>query len=309
MVGRNDIAMDHGERLDHLRKDREKQMWFAWALLSSVTFGMSGFLMKVSSYHRGAVVATLWALYLTGTIGFAWWVWAFGEFRLDGAVLLGGLAIGIGSTAGNWLFMLALEKGPASLTSPLVNSNILLIILFSILFYGERLSWMEGVGVTLLVTAVFLIPIDPDEKLAVKNRRWYFLVIAATLLFTFRNGGLKVTDEVGLAGEIVLFYGYLFSLLWMSVEMWRRRRRSGGTPAGMQKGLIWGGAAGIFSFIGMQLYTIALIDGPASIVAPLFATNSLVVALLSILFFHERLSLFQKLSLFFLFMGLVLTRL
>ncbi|WP_107727099.1 EamA family transporter [Desmospora activa] len=288
-------------------------MWFVWALLSSIIFGMSGFLMKASSHHRGAVIETLWALYLTGTIGFLLWVWAFGQFRFDGAVLLGGLVIGIGSAAGNWLFMLALKKGPASLTSPLVNTNILLIILFSILFYGERLSLMEGIGVTLLVAAVFLIPIDPDEKLAVKNRRWYVLVIAATLLFTFRNGGLKVTEEAGLAGEIVLFYGYLFSLIWMSVEVWRRRRSttndSDRTPVSIRKGLIWGGAAGIFSFIGMQLYTIALIDGPASIVAPLFATNSLVVALLSILFFRERLSLIQKCSLLFLFTGLVLTRL
>ncbi|MDR6226047.1 drug/metabolite transporter (DMT)-like permease [Desmospora profundinema] len=270
--------------------------------------------MKVSSSQRGSVVHTLWALYLTGTIGFAWWVWALGEFRIDAAVLLGGFIIGLGSAGGNWLFMLALERGPASLTSPLVNTNILLVILFSILFYGERLSWMEGIGVTLLVAAVFLIPVDPDEKLAIKNRRWYALVIAATLLFTFRNGGLKVTDEAGMAGEMILFYGYLFSLLWMSVEIWRRRSVSqtdnpGHSSAGIKKGLVWGGVAGIFSFAGMQLYTIALIEGPASIVAPLFSTNSLVVALLSILFFRERLSQIQTLSLLLLFTGLVLTRL
>ncbi|MFC4076265.1 EamA family transporter [Salinithrix halophila] len=290
-------------------------MWFIWALLSSVTFGMSGFLMKASSVRKGSVIYTLWGLYLTGTLGFLIWTLKVGEWRWDGPVLLGGLVVGLGSAAGNWLFMLALEKGPASLTSPLVNTNILLIILFSVLVYGERLSVFEWAGVLLLILAVFLIPIDPDENLAVKNKKWVLLVIAATLFFTFRNGGLKVTDERGLAGEAVLFYGYLFSWIWMTVAAWRRRSRltnpsgsSDCTPQGMRRGLFWGLAAGIFSFVGMQLYAVALIEGPASIVAPLFATNSLVVALLSILFFRERLSRVQKLSLLFLFLGLVLTR-
>jgi uncharacterized membrane protein len=280
-------------------------MWFTWALLSSLTFGIAGFLMKVSSASRGSVIHTLWALYLTGTLGFAWWIWVFGEFRLDGAVLLGGMAIGLGSAGGNWLFMLALEKGPASLTSPLVNTNILLIILLSILFFGESLSGTETVGVILLVAAIVLIPIDPNETLAITDRRWYLLVLVATLLFTFRNGGLKVTEEAGLAGEVILFYGYLFSWLWMLLEMRRHRR----DLAAMKRGLSWGGLAGIFSFVGMQLYAIALIEGPASIVAPLFATNSLVVALLSILLFKERLSLIQTLALFLLVSGLIITRL
>lgn len=285
-------------------------MWFFWALLSSVTFGMSGFLMKVSSARRGSVTHTLWSLYLIGTLGFAIWVAVTGQFRLDLPILLGGLIVGLGSAAGNWLFMLALAKGPASLTSPLVNTNILLIIAFSVTWYGEHLSLNEWAGVILLVGAVFLIPIDPDEELSIRNRSWYTLVIAATLFFTFRNGGLKVTEEMDMAGETVLFYGYLFSWLWMSVEILRRSRSQQETrdPIGIRTGLLWGGIAGIFSFIGMQLYTLALIGGPASIVAPLFATNSLVVALLSIRFFRERLSPLQKTSLFLLFVGLALTR-
>src|SRR5690606_41286269 len=47
------------------------------------------------------------------------------------------------SAAGNLLFMKALDQGPASLTSPLVNTNILVIILFSVIVYGERLSGTE----------------------------------------------------------------------------------------------------------------------------------------------------------------------
>ncbi|PTX64244.1 putative membrane protein [Melghirimyces profundicolus] len=282
-------------------------MWFVWALISFVTFGMSGFLMKTSSVQKGSMIHTLWGIYLSGTLGFALWTFLTGSFRFDLPVLLGGLAVGLGSAAGNWLFMMALARGPASLTSPLVNTNILLIIAFSVAFYGERLSPTEWTGVTLLILAVFLIPIDPDETLAIRDRIWYGLVTAATIAFTFRNGGLKVTDERGMAGEIVLMYGYLFSLLWMSVELWRKRS-SRETAEAVRTGLRWGITAGFFSFIGMQFYAIALIDGPASIVAPVFAANSLVVALLSILFFKERLSRLQTIALILLIAGLILSR-
>jgi uncharacterized membrane protein len=59
----------------------------------------------------------------------------------------------------------------------------------------------------------------------------------------------------------------------------------------------------------MQIYATALNSGPASIIAPIFATNSLVVALLSILIYQERLSLVQTCSLIMLFLGLILIRL
>lgn len=285
-------------------------MWFLWAILSAVTFGMSGFLMKVSSARRGSTLHTLLGLYLTGTLGFFWWALQTETLRADLPLLLAGFVIGLGSAAGNLLFMKALDQGPASLTSPLVNTNILVIILFSMLVYGERLSGTETAGVILLILAVSLIPFDPDEELKIKNIRWYFLVFAATLLFTLRNGGLKVTEEMALSGTLVLFYGYLLGLIWFLAE--DLLRRISGTLAENRKsmitGLWWGSLAGIFSFVGMQLYAVALIDGPASIVAPLFATNSLVVAVFSILFYRERLSRLQTLSLILLFAGLVLVR-
>ena len=273
-------------------------MWFLWAILSAVTFGMSGFLMKVSSARRGSTLHTLLGLYLTGTLGFFWWALRTESLRADLPLLVAGFVIGLGSAAGNLLFMKALDQGPASLTSPLVNTNILVIILFSVIVYGERLSGTETAGVILLILAVSLIPFDPDEELKIKNARWYFLVLLATLLFTLRNGGLKVTEEMALWGTLVLFYGYLLGLVWFLAEDLLRRIR--GTLAENRgaalTGLWWGSLAGIFSFVGMQLYAVALIDGPASIVAPLFATNSLVVAVLSIFFYRERLSRIQTLS-------------
>lgn len=283
-------------------------MWFILALLSSISFGLAGFMMKVSSAKKGSTDHLLWGLYLSGTLGFLWWMFQTNVVTFSWPIWIAGIVIGFGSAIGNLLFMKALDYGPASLTSPLVNSNIVLTILLSILLYGERLSLSEAIGVTLLIGAVVLLPIDPDEDLRIRNLRWYVLVLTATLLFFLRNGGLKITEEMKLPNATILFISYLFGLVWFSVALLRKKAPQA-TQSQMKTGLSWGLASGIFSFGGMQIYAIALEDGPASIVAPIFATNSLIVALLSILIYRERLSLVQTISLGLLFIGLVAIRL
>lgn len=283
-------------------------MWFILALLSSISFGLAGFMMKVSSVKKGSTDHLLWGLYLSGTLCFLWWMFQTNAISFSWSILIAGVVIGFGSAIGNLLFMKALDYGPASLTSPLVNSNIVLTIGLSILLYGERLSLSEAVGVSLLIGAVILLPIDPNEDLRIRNIRWYVLVFTATLLFFLRNGGLKITEEMKLPNATILFVSYLFGLVWFSFALLRKKQQRE-TKSQVKIGLGWGLASGIFSFGGLQIYAIALEDGPASIVAPIFATNSLIVALLSILIYRERLSLVQTISLGLLFIGLVAIRL
>jgi uncharacterized membrane protein len=84
-------------------------MWFLWGILSAVTFGLSGFLMKVSSARRGSTLYTLLGLYLTGTLGFFGWALQTETLRADLPLLIAGIVIGLGSAAGNLLFMKALD--------------------------------------------------------------------------------------------------------------------------------------------------------------------------------------------------------
>ncbi|SFX80830.1 Uncharacterized membrane protein [Thermoactinomyces sp. DSM 45891] len=283
-------------------------MWYMLAILSSLTFGLGGFMMKVSSAKRGSIVHLLWGLYLTGSICFFAWVLYTDSWVLNLPVLVAGLIIGLGTSAGNLLFMYALDHGPASLTSPVVNGNVILTIGLSMLFFGESLSLTEWMGVSLLVIAVMILPIDPDENLRIRNLKWYGLVFIAMFLFFLRNGGLKVTEEMHLPNSMILLIGYLFGLIWFSIELFRRKNKDLSSLV-KQTGIRWGFGSGILSFAGMQIYAVAVAKGPASIVAPIFSTNSLVVALLSIWIYRERLSLLQMISLTLLFVGLILTRL
>jgi drug/metabolite transporter (DMT)-like permease len=280
-------------------------MWLATAVGSAVLFGLAGWWMKVSQMRRGHVSVMLFGLYVSGTAGFG--IHAAIEGTIDQLsdyrVWIAGIIIGAGSALGNALFMKALDYGPASLTSPLTNMNIVLVIVLGTLYYGESLRATESLGILLLLVAVVLISYKKQSQSTAIQSRWYLYVIAAVLFFTFRNGGLKITEELGLSSAPILFIGYALSLIWFAFPVRKATDR-----AAFRTGLKLGLLAGLFSYGGLQLYAVALATGPANLAAPIFATNSLVVAAGSILIYKERLNHAQWAAFLLTIAGLIIIR-
>jgi drug/metabolite transporter (DMT)-like permease len=206
--------------------------------------------------------------------------------------------------------MRALDYGPAGLTSLFTNMNIVLVIGLATWWYGERLAPFQWAGIVLLLLAVMFVSIRPGESLSLRERTWFSLIAVSILLFTLRNGGLKVTGELALNAAAVLLIGYLLSLLWFAGTIWNARRDTASEAQKKQaaRGLGWGLLAGICSYGGLQCYALALTIGPANIIAPMFAANSLVIALGAVWLFNERLTRLQWLAVFFLCCGLALVR-
>lgn len=285
-------------------------IWFPLVILSAVTFGIAGFILKFGTYRIYSVPYILLGLYISGALGFFLYGIGSNQLEFSAALLIAGSIVGIGSTAGNILFMKALRVGPISLTSPVVNMNIILIVIMSVYVYGESPGYSELFGVALIILCVSILPVDPNEKISISDRKWYGLVLFAVVLFFFRNGGLKITEELGMNNTMVLFYGYFLGVIWS----WVLTRRAERTtllhmkPNARRYGLICGLIAGIFSFAGMQLYALALSGGPASIVSPLFASNSLITGILAIAYLKERLSLIQFIAVVGILSGVVLLR-
>ncbi|MBW5447333.1 EamA family transporter [Cohnella sp. CFH 77786] len=288
-------------------------LWYSIALGSAFVFGLAGLFMKVSQMRGGALSSMLVGLYAAGTCGFFLQAQLAGTWDpLNPRVWIGGMVIGLGSAWGNLLFMRALDYGPASLTSPLTNANIVLVVAMGALVFGEPIHPAALVGVALLIGAVALLSVKGGESLNVPDRKWFGLVAAAMLLFAFRNGGLKVTEAAGLDNTSVLWSGYLLSWIWFAVTGVPGKRKSRHNSLlsrdSRSVGFRWGLAAGLCSYGGLQLYAWALAEGPSHLIAPIFATNSLVIVIGSMLLFRERVTALQGFALLLLAVGLVLVR-
>ncbi|WP_169083819.1 DMT family transporter [Paenibacillus sp. PL91] len=280
-------------------------MWLITAISSAILFGLAGWWMKVSQMRGGSTRTLLLGLYASGTVGFGVHSAVEGTFAFlaDPKVWIAGIIIGAGSAWGNALFMKALFYGPASLTSPLTNMNIILVIALGTWWYKEPLSASEAIGITLLLLAVLFIAHKRKEPLTITEKRWFILVGTAIVMFALRNGGLKVTDELGLPSAPILLIAYFLSLCWFLIPAKANAARSA-----ERTGLYYGIIAGLFSYGGLQLYAMALATGQANLAAPIFATNSLVVAAGAILFYKEKLTIVQWTAFACTILGLIIIR-
>ncbi len=287
--------------------------WFGLAIASAIVFGLAGLMMKASHAQQGSTPHLLFGLYCMGTLLFTAHSAIAGHVSwssMSWLLLLGGILVGSGSAWGNDLFMRALNAGPASLTSPITNMNIIFVILFSTWWYQEPLRVWQWISIGILVLSVFLLSYKPNRSVLEQTHlpaKWFLLVFAAMLLFALRNGGLKVTQSWDLHNDTVLAIAYGWSLAWFSppvIRLWKKRERNSGNSIG----LLWGFASGICSYGGMQLYAYALERGQANVVSPIFATNSMIIAIGSMIWFGERLRGLQWVALLFIFAGLILIR-
>ena len=123
--------------------------WIFWALLSALFAAATAVLAKIGVAHVDSNLAT--AIRTTVVLVFAWAIaislGKHGEIRqVDGRawlfLTLSGLATGL-----SWLcYFRALQLGPASRVAPLDKLSVVLVMVFAVIFLGEKLSPAALVG-------------------------------------------------------------------------------------------------------------------------------------------------------------------
>jgi len=134
--------------------------WLFWALFSALFAGATAVLAKVGVAGINSHLAT--AIRTTVVLLFAWglaWLHAR-PFALASVgrktwlfLTLSGLATGL-----SWIcYFRALQLGEASRVAPVDKLSVVVVILFSCLFLGERLGVRDGFGVALIVCGALLL--------------------------------------------------------------------------------------------------------------------------------------------------------
>jgi bacterial/archaeal transporter family protein len=123
--------------------------WIVWALLSAVFAAVTAILAKVGVAHVDSNLAT--AIRTTVVVVFAWAIaLALGRHNeisnVDGRAWLFLTLSGLG-TGLSWLcYFRALQLGPASRVAPLDKLSVVLVMVFAVVFLGEKLSPLAMLG-------------------------------------------------------------------------------------------------------------------------------------------------------------------
>lgn len=136
--------------------------WQFWAFLAAVFAALTAIFAKVGIANVNSDFATLIrTLVIVAALSAI--VAATGQFQSPGSIdrrswvflVLSGLA-----TGASWIcYFRALKIGQASQVAPVDKLSVVLVAIFGAMFLGERLSWVNWLGVLLIALGAVLVAV------------------------------------------------------------------------------------------------------------------------------------------------------
>lgn len=227
-----------------------------------------------------------------------------------GSVLsVSGGTLGMGAAAGFFyvsalvLMQTSVHRNGAGLTSAFARLGLVISLLVSVLFFGERPAALQFAGVGLVLAALALINADGKGG----SRQGFWLLLLTLLCSGGADAMSKVFEELGNPAEDTRFFFWLFVtalLLTVCLALWERKRTG---KKLMLREFAAGAAVGIPNYFSSYLLLRALQSLPAFLVFPVFSTGTILLVLLAgLLLFRERLTKRQALGVGLILAALVL---
>lgn len=277
-------------------------MWFAAAIVTALSFGMNNTIFKWSTGHGLSKVHIQFYFYLVAfllTMVYGIYMEAIKPNLIT--IILGSL-IGILNANGNIQMSRAFEKGPASLTSPLIGANAIFPILGAAIIFHEHISPLQWTGIVVILGSSMLIQYAPGANRQTEYGPWIFRVMLAIISFGVLGILMKTTSHMQISplNTLICMYGagsiYLGITSLRDKESWKRSEANIGS------------IVGLVSVLGYSCYFYSLQYGVASIIFPIVSLNCLVVILAGCWIFKEKLKLYQVVGIFSALLGIIFTK-
>lgn len=162
-------------------------MWVALALVSALCLGFYDIFKKLSVRANDVLMVLMLntvfgALYMSPFLiaGIADGNYGFGNtFSGHMLILLKSFIV-----LGSWLLgYFAIKHLPLTVQGPINASRPVIVLVGALLIFGERLNWMQWIGIMLGFASLFFISrIGAKEGFSLKHSRWIWMSIGATVL-------------------------------------------------------------------------------------------------------------------------------
>lgn len=266
------------------------ELYIIQAVLGAFMFGIGGMLFKWNAHCHGDDNYFFIALYGVGATCF--FIASFdiiSQFS-GGQYFIMAAVVALGSAGGNFAFSKGMRYGPAGLTAAFAKANIVIVILISYLYYGESISWKEVLGIAFFFAAMLTVTLKFGNHDKATSSKWFLIMLSCIILLAFRNGGLKVVNEMGLSGELVVGVAYAYCAALFIALTIKNKHKSNTAKATKFKSMAIGGSLGLVSYGGLYFYITALKTGPGSVVVTIFSLDMFFILFLSFVIFGERLT-------------------
>lgn len=277
-------------------------MWIAAAFVTMISFGTNNTIFKWSTGNGLSKVHIQFFFYFVAfilTFGFGI---SYGTAPINLLTILLGTLIGILNANGNIQMSKAFEKGPASLTSPLIGTNAIFPILSAGIMFHEKITLMQWVGIVVMFGSAIAIQYSPVKNRKTSYLPWMIRVLLAIFSFGLLGILMKTSSYLQINSLNILISMYGGGSAYLAVCSLLRREKWKKSEANV------GALVGIISILGYSAYFYALHSGMASIIFPVVSLNCLVVVLAGYWIFKEKLKLYQVIGVFSALLGIIFTK-
>ncbi|KIH78101.1 Uncharacterized membrane protein [Geoalkalibacter ferrihydriticus] len=264
--------------------------WYFFSIAALGLLGAQRFLYKVAAERNCS--APLTTAVFMGTVTLLSSLVFFISAEPAGALLplaLLALVNSLSFTLATVANMEALKHLPAAITFPLTRMSLLVVIVFSVVYFGERPGLFQWMGILLGFAVVALLARESGSATLPRGKAATGLLLigicvvcGATAAISSKFAAISTSKSGFMA--LSYFLATLFSL--MIEKKWIREQTPARTGDAVKIGLFMG----LLNFFGFYAFLIALESGPLSIIALITGMHFVIAIALSALIYREKLT-------------------
>jgi drug/metabolite transporter (DMT)-like permease len=264
--------------------------WYLLSIAALVLMGVQRFLYKVSAERECDTAWTTFSFMATVTVLSVVFFLSRRETLTDARMLL--LTAGINSASfvlGTITHIEALKHLPSGVAYPIIRLNMVVVVLFSVLFLHDRVSLHQVLGILLAIVVIVILTRDAEERKGSLGsiRKGLFLVFVSLISGSVASISSKFaavySNKLGFMA-LSYFLGTLFSAALIRTS--GKERSGGGRKDAISIGLLMG----LINFVGFYTFLAALSVGPLSIIVSITGLHFVIAVLLSVIVYKEKLS-------------------
>ncbi|MGE5842442.1 MAG: DMT family transporter [Deltaproteobacteria bacterium] len=264
--------------------------WYVLSIVALVLMGVQRFLYKVSAERECDTSWTTFSFMATVTVLSVVFFISLEQTVSDTRVLL--LTAGINSASfvlGTITHIEALKHVPSSVAYPIIRLNMVVVVLFSMLFLNDRVSLNQVMGILLAIAVIVILTRDAEQGTGSLRsmRKGLFLVFVSLVSGSVASISSKFaavySNKLGFMA-LSYFLGTVFSAALIG----RSRKEEG--RGKRKEAVLIGLVMGLINFAGFYTFLAALSAGPLSIIVSITGMHFVIAVLLSVIVYGEKLN-------------------
>jgi drug/metabolite transporter (DMT)-like permease len=270
--------------------------WYFLSILALILMGTQRFLYKVSAERHCATAWTTFSFMATVTLISVIFLLVVREPVLDHRMLwITALWNSAAFVLGTVTHIEALKHIPSSIAYPVIRLNMVLVILFSIFYFDDRLSLYQIAGMVMAIAVIVLLTREAEQERGAYGdvKKGLMLVFLSLVFGAMASISSKFAalyaNKLGFMA-LSYFMGTLFAL-GLTQKM-----KTGEGSKHLKEAMVIGILMGFINFAGFYAFLAALTSGPLSLVITVTGMHFVVAVLLSALVYKEKVTFMRALA-------------